>query len=123
MVKEATARAVERAMRSAPELAKRVTQLLKRACLRPSRSACSRLHVLRWGGPERVDVGELGREPLEGRGRELYDFDKLLTRFEKEPHRADMLTLVYLSKACSGPLRDELGPKYLPLAQALGLRA
>jgi len=52
----------------------------------------------------------------------IADFDKLLTRFEKEPRRADMLALVYLSKACSGPLREELRPKYLPLARALGLR-
>lgn len=53
----------------------------------------------------------------------IADFDKLLTRFEKEPRRAEMLALVYLSKACSGPLRKELRPKYLPLARALGLRA
>ncbi|MEZ4339375.1 MAG: tetratricopeptide repeat protein [Sandaracinaceae bacterium] len=51
----------------------------------------------------------------------LREFERLLERFEREPRRAEMLALRYLTKACRGPLREELWPAYCRLSRLIGL--
>lgn len=51
----------------------------------------------------------------------LLEFGRLLKRFEKEPHRAKLLALAYLTEACNGPLRAELWSEYCSAAQRVGL--
>ena len=53
----------------------------------------------------------------------LREFERLLERFEREPQRAEMLALVYLTEACREPLRAELWPAYCRLARLIGLPA
>ncbi|MEM9071621.1 MAG: hypothetical protein AAGE52_24145 [Myxococcota bacterium] len=49
----------------------------------------------------------------------LADFRRLIDRFEREPHRALILSLRWLDKACRGPLRDDLCGRYSDLRRVI----
>lgn len=51
----------------------------------------------------------------------IADFERLLTRLEKQPKQAELLLLKWLSRACDGPLRDSLGDRYRAFARLAGL--
>lgn len=52
----------------------------------------------------------------------LEDFTRLLDRLEKEPHRAEALSLHLLHDACQGPFREELRDRYNAIAVKAGLQ-
>ncbi len=54
------------------------------------------------------------------RSSALADFTRLIERLTKDPHRAEMLDLRYLHKACTGPLRSDLLGSYTKLLGRLG---
>jgi tetratricopeptide (TPR) repeat protein len=54
------------------------------------------------------------------RASAISELTRLLERLEKEPKRAEMLNLTYLTEACRGPLREELWPAYCRLSRLIG---